>query len=105
MILTFNPLGPMQKKGKENLLIYLWRDLFIYVNFVNLEMYMTTIWMQQMLYSMKITNFAIAVAHLSTGAKKIFIDFLCAFMPILLTLEPLCMYECVWPDLDTRYTC
>lgn len=46
MILTFNPLGPMQKKEKENLL-----DLFIYVNLVNLEIYMTTIRMQQMFYS------------------------------------------------------
>lgn len=46
MILTFNPLGPMQKKEKENLL-----DLFIYVNLVNLEIYMTTIQMQQMFYS------------------------------------------------------
>lgn len=47
-------------------------------------------------YPMKITKFAIAVAHLSTGAKKIFIDFLCVFMPTLLTLDvPMCMYECV----------
>lgn len=98
MILTFNPLGRMQKKEKENLLISLWRGLFILRKLSelrNLHDHDLNAANALFEYSMEITKFAIAVPHLSTGAKKIFIDFLCAFMPILLTLEPLCMCECV----------
>lgn len=99
MILTFNPLGRMQKKEKEILLISLWRGLFILRKLSelrNLHDHDLNAANALFEYAMEITKFAIAVPHLSTGAKKkIFIDFLCAFMPILLTLEPLCVCECV----------